>query len=126
MQQALGCKGRMVYGEDGAWRKPCLEPSAVHGDVGRMVQGEGRPWGGQGKGRMVHGEGVARGVLFSARGRWCMERAARGRDGAQKGWCMERVVHGKGGAQRRHAVCGWQGVRGQLCLSQEEVSLTER
>lgn len=35
------CRGRMVHGEDSAGTKLCLEPSVVHGDVGRLVQGEG-------------------------------------------------------------------------------------
>lgn len=68
----------------------------------------------------------------NAKGGWCIEKVLQREsssvpeeDGAWKGQCMERVVHRKDGAQRRHAVCGWQGVGGQLWLSQEEVSLSE-
>lgn len=90
MQQALGCKGRMVHGEDGAWKRRCK--GSCKGRTVREEDGAWRRWdvefspvhGEDCRGRMVHGEN-------SAGRKLCLEPSAVHGD-------VGRLVQGEGSA----------------------------
>lgn len=106
MQQALGCKGRMVHGEDGAWKRRCK--GSCKGRTVREEDGAWRRWdvefspvsgedcagGGWCTEKTALGQNCAWNPLWCMGmwGDWCKERAVHEEGNAKGGWCIEKVL----------------------------------